>query len=768
MIKKPFIICAAALFFCSCAASAGPVRTGRADGMLTLENGLSRLVLREPGFTLEKMTNLETGCEYVAEPGEGLFRLVMMKPGEAPDQWYNLPPGLMLHAGAFGERTAEPFGDGASGGWILRYGKWSNYGSEGDIRVTIRITLEEDSPLFRWEISVDNRSDQAVQHLEFPQLSGLGAEGAEATEYMAVPVYSGLKQTDIRKHYSGLLGYTEYPAGGMTIQLMTYDDGRGNALYFASHDGMNFKKTFVARPTGSQRAFFESVIHYPDQPYRRGTWELQYPVVAGPMTGDWYDACKIYRGWALTQERWSRSLGEREEIQDWVPETPVWFQGNEWVFTEEALLAFADRIVDVRKALGRPMAFHWYIWQHYGKHDYMYPDYLPARPGFAEAVKKVQAEGVRVVPYLNIHLCETGLPIWSELELARAAKRNYAGELYRVYGVCDDRGKKGDGTKPVDVFRGETAGRDMVPMCPGEPVWQEVVLAQARGLAEDYNVDAIYWDETFCYPGLCYASDHTHSWIGGPAHADGVAEIHRRSRMLRPEGVMTVGENLGESYTDVCPMLINAHSDGNGDSLPLFQTVHSDHVVEVGLFVKGVEFKDPEVFVSKLAFALLRGRVLGWFNSDHGLLDIAKPEFEEQLKALRHFCDVRIAGLPWLYSGEMLRKPDMSALPAVTRTWSPWDSAVDKEFTFPAVDAACYLSADGKLGIILVNLTGEARQAVFPWNFKDWGGAPGMKLSRSEYREGAWTAPEEYTLTEPVTAEVPPHQAVILAFGAGE
>ena len=765
MNQKASLLGTVMLLLCSCAASAGPVRTGRADGVLTLENGQARLVLREPNYTLEKITNLETGCEYVAEPGEGIFRLTMMKPGEAPDQWYNLPAGTLFHAGAFGRKSAEPFGDGSSGGWILKYSAaaWG----KGDILVTIRITLEEDSPLFQWDISIDNRSDEAIQHLEFPYLGGLGAAGAEATEFMAVPIYSGRKQTNLRKHFAGLLGYTEYPAGGMTVQLMTYDNGRGDALYFASHDGQNFKKTFVARPTGTQKAFNETVIHYPDMPYRRATWELQYPVVAGPISGDWYDACKIYRSWALTQERWSKSLAERGEIPAWVPETPVWFQGNEWTFTEEALLAFADRIVAVREALGYPMAFHWYIWQQYGKHDYMYPDYLPARPGFAEAVRKVQAAGVKVIPYLNIQLCETRLPIWGELELARAAKRDYAGELYRCYGVCDDRSKKGDASKPVDVFRGETAGRDMVPMCPSEPAWQEVILAQARGLAEDYKVDAIYWDETFCYPGLCYASDHTHPWIGGPAHADGVAEIHRRSVALR-EGLVTAGENLGESYTDVCPLLINAHSDGQGDSLPIFQTVHSDHVAEVGLFVKGGEFSDPEVFFSKLAFSLLRGRILGWFNSDHGLLGIVKPEYEEQLKMLRHFCDVRLAGLPWLYSGEMLRKPDMSALPSVVRTWSPWDSSGNQDFTFPAVDAACYLSADGRIGIILVNLTGEKQQAVFPWNFRDWGGAPGMKLSRSEYRDGAWSTPAEFTLSDTVTAEMPPHQAVILAFGAGE
>ncbi len=764
MLKKLFAASLAAGSLLPLVSAAGEVVTSRSNGVLALENGLTRLELRESDFALLSIVNQENGCEYVTGTPEGLFRLTMLEAGEKPEQWYGLAKGILFHTGAFGIHTAESFGHGGEGGWNL---KLSHPGwSEGDLDITITVTMTEDSPLFSWDIAIDNKSSRPIQHLEFPYLSGLGVEGAEDTEYMAVPVYSGHKRKDIRKQYSGLLGYTEYPAGGMTIQLFTYEDGNENAFYFAAHDSSNYKKCFVALPTGDQKNFMESVIHYPDKPYAPGVWELAYPVVTGPFRGDWYDGCKMYRSWAITQPRWSQSLAEKPDVGGWFKDTPVWFQGNEWTFTEEALLEFADKIAGVREKLGYPMAFHWYIWQQYGKHDFNYPDYLPARPGFAEAVAKVQAAGVKVIPYLNSHLCETSLPIWRELELYKYAKRDCAGNLWRVYGVGENKSRTDDGSGPVDIFRGDQEGRDMVPMCVGTPVWQDVILAQAKGLIDEYNVDAIYWDETFCYQGLCYAKDHHHDWIGGTFHADGISELHRKAGALRPEGVFTLGENLGESYIDVCGALLNGHSDGNADSLPLFQTVYSDRTSEIGLFVRGWEFSEYDVLASKLAFNLLRGRVLGWFNSDHGILDIRLEKYAPQMELLKHFCDVRLAGLPWLYSGEMLRKPDMSALEQVTKIWQPWDSAENKPYVFPVVEGACYLAADGRLGLILVNMTDKEQQIEFPWNFEDWGGEQGSEVSRSEYRNSRWSASEKVTLDGTVKAELKPYEAIIISFSA--
>jgi hypothetical protein len=301
-------------------------------------------------------------------------------------------------------------------------------------------------------------------------------------------------------------------------------------------------------------------------------------------------------------------------------------------------------------------------------------------------------------------------------------------------------------------------------MCAGEPAWQEIMRSQARGLLEDCNVDGIYLDETFCYPGLCYAGNHRHEWIGGGYHAAGIRELHESIGALRQGGVFTCGENLGESYIDVCTALLNGHSDGQGDSLPLFQTVFSDRTSEIGLFVKTAEFDDVDVFASKLAFCLLRGRVLGWFNSDQRLLELRLEKYIRQLELLKAHCTVRLAGLPWLYEGEMLRRPNTSQLEHVTKCWSPWGSNDEKPFVFSAVEGTCYRAADGRLGIVLANMTDMAQKAVFPWNGRDWGGVVGQDVERCDFRGGQWGDHVRTRLEDQVAAELKPYEAVILAF----
>ncbi len=725
---------------------------------LILENDGVRLDLNASTLTLKQLCDRTLHRDYIAMPGSELFYLSGLIEGEAPPVWYAMPVGIPVRQRDFLERKAEKFEQDGRKGWKLQF----SGNPKVDMVVTVTVTLAPDSPLFEWRIAVENHSEIPLQAVSFPLIGGIGssASGSEKTDYLALPVLSGRRCPAPRKKSIAGSGMCDYPGGGMTLQCMTYCDGAGGSLYYATHDGAAYRKTFETVAAEDGRSFGMRVIHYPEIPAAQGQWELPYPVLCGPIAGDWYDAAKIYRHWAITQPRWTRSLAERTDIPEWFRNLPVWFQGNEWSASPEALAKFADRVVALRKALGYDCGFHWYLWQKYLKHDYAYPDYLPARPGFADAAAKVQAAGVRVMPYLNIHLCETALPVWASVKAA--AKINSQGQLYRSYGVGGSVPKALDTSGPVDVFRGdETVGRDMVPMCTGELVWQNLMVGIAKQVVDDYHVDGIYYDETYVFPGLCYAKNHRHPWIGGTYHTDGIDEIHKRTAALRPGQLLTSGENLGEAYIDQCMALFNGHSDIRADSLPIFQTVFSDRTTEIGVFTSAEELSDPERFVAKLSFGLLRGRQLGWLYSDQNALALSTPEYAVQLDLLRHYCDVRLAGLPWLYEGEMLRAPDLSALPVVTRRWLVWP-AEKTEFTFPVVNAAVYRAPDGSLGIILANLTDETQSVEFPWNFKDWGIQPGRSLIRSEYRHSQWSGPGQETPTDVFSARLAPFEAVIV------
>ncbi len=749
-----FVLCLLGFVVCT-----AEVVVERTPDTLVLKNELTKLELNANDFSLKQLTDLRNGRQFVTEPGGVLFSLTGFVKNQKPPAWYVTPGGIGVPAAKFTGHEARKL----KNGWLLRF-RQAPLGN-GTVNVDITVTLAENSSLFRWEISIANSSNIPLQQAIFPHFSGLGSTrpGSENTDYLAAPVYSGMMCKNPRSKNTIGPGLSEYPASGMTIQLLTYCDGQDEALYFASHDAENYRKTFLAHPSGSKKSFSEGIIHYADRPYNPGVWKLPYPIYWGPVQGDWYDTAKIYRSWAIRQPRWEKSLAERKDIPKWFRELPVWFQGNQWGGDADAMLGFADKIVKVREALGHEIGFHWYIWQKYIAHDYNYPDYFPARPGFAEAVKKVQAAGVRVMPYLNIHLCETQLPIWKEKHLEKAAKRNSTGELYRSYGVCGSFGKVVDSSAPVDVFRGDQKGRDMVPMCPGEKVWQDIMVDAAGRLVNQYGVDLIYYDETYVFAGICYARNHRHQWLGGTDHAEGIAEIHRRTHKLRPDGVITTGENLGESYIDVCSALINAHSDMRVDSLPIFQTVFADRTTEIGIFVNQTELASPDVFASKLAFMLIRGRQLGWFPSDQKALDIVNPKYAKQLEMLKKYCDLRLAALPYLYEGEMLRAPDTSALPQVTRRWEIWPSFTEKiDYKFPVVCAGMFRAPDQSLGMALGNVTDQSQTVEIPWNAKDWGIAPGTQVQISTFENGKWGKPLLTALPERLKISVPPYSPALV------
>lgn len=46
--------------------------------------------------------------------------------------------------------------------------------------------------------------------------------------------------------------------------------------------------------------------------------------------------------------------------------------------------------------------------------DTHYPEYLPARLGFTESVKKMKESGIRVAPYINGRLFDKGTETWDK------------------------------------------------------------------------------------------------------------------------------------------------------------------------------------------------------------------------------------------------------------------------------------------------------------------------------------------------------------------
>lgn len=741
-LKTPLSVMAGFALFAGAASRA--VEIEDAHGAIIIRNTCARLELNRSDFALKQIRDLVRGADYVAEPGGSLFLIALWDPKHPGNElkvpnWFSTRLDTVLDAK---KATSFKYSQKIKNGKAVLTLKYLGIpaGLEtGRVDVTVTIGLADGSGLFEWGISMANASGLQLYEVYFPVLEGLASSvpGSEKTDYVAVPRYSGVKRMAPRSTNIAGQGEQDYPNPGMSVQLLSYCDGQGGTLYFACHDPAAYRKTFSCQPCPSKRAFRWYVNHYADQP-GLGKWTLPYPVFCGPMQGDWYDAAKLYKT-RFADHAW-KPLSQRTDIAPWFRDLSVWFQGSDWDANSK-LEGFSDRLVKLRAALGEDYGFHWYLWQKYIQHDYRYPDYFPARPGFTEAVAKAERAGVHVMPYTNMHLFDPNLPMWKEGQAEASVTRDISGA----------------------VSHGGGCG-EMVPMCLGTAYWQNKVVDIERQLLRDYQVDALYLDELYSFPTFCYATNHGHPGHGGTYCAAGSREILTRLRALKEWGgkpPVITGENLGEAYIDGCDGLINGHSDMKPDTLPIFQAVHSNHTTEIGVFLNQSEIYDMDIFMARVGFNLVRGRQLGWFNFDQ--FDITKPEFSKQLGKLRAFCQARRAAQEFLFFGELLRTPDLSALPTAVRRWEIWADYSEKiNYTLPVVLAECYRAPNGDIGLVLVNHTAQEQSISIPWNFKDWGFKLGESVVRQDCRDAKWTAGTPSKLGQSVAVSVPAYSPLII------
>lgn len=728
----PHIFTLVVLLWASSAAwASSPSEAVVAGDKLVLRNSKVQLVIRKENFTLQQMTDLVGNTNYVKESGGELLNIKMG----------NDPLVISELSGkSFARRTYKKINSTKAPGWELHFIDAPVQGG-GMLSATVTVTLDTVTSLFTWDLSIDNKSTTALMETQFPLLGGLASDrpGSDKTDYLAVPAYSGVKYMSPRTHGIAGPGYTEVPSSGMSVQLLSYCDGQGSSLYLAAHDPKYYHKAFTCWSTASKESFYMSVTHYAEKTAINSTWNLPYPVVCGLIQGDWYDAAKRYRTWTSTLPQ-MKSLAVRKDVPNWFKNLSVWVIGATWSEGEDKFLEFADDLVDLRQKLGEPIGIHWYIWQKYNQHDYRYPDYLPARPGFKQAVQRVQKAGVYVMPYINIQLCDTKLPIWTEEKASDSARLNPSGKPYMEYGA-------GGAESP------------MAPMCVCNDYWQQKMLGIARQVVSDYNVDAIYWDQVNFYPAVCYATKHKHLWQGGTYDHDGVANILTKTLEMKKD-MVTTGEGLQEVYIGQCTGQLNAHADMRPDSLPIFQSVHAGRTTEIGVYVHSGDDTNIDTFNSKLAFNLVRGRQLGWFNTDYFHLNSAK--MTQQLDLVKMYSTARRSNLGFLYSGELLRTPDLSALPKIKRRWVIWPGSETVNYDLPVVLAECYRSAKGEIGIVFANHTDTDQSISIPWNTKDWGIKIGASITRTDWVSGNWTPTIKQKLTGTLSITVPARSPAIV------
>jgi hypothetical protein len=517
----------------------------------------------------------------------------------------------------------------------------------GELRVVAVASPDPSAGAIRWKLRVDHLDKQwSIRRVVFPQIA-VNMPGRESV-FLCPRGPGGLKRGpwSTGTVYSGT-----YPSAATTMQFMAaYDTQHGTGLYYGLHDPFGGTKDLRAKG----RAEDQSILLAFDVPAENmdvGGNGFASPgeAVWQVLHGDWFDAAMIYRAWVRKNARWFPNL-----TADGRADTPLWMRELPmWLLTGGAPATAVPAVESFVKAAGTPAGVHWYSW-HQIPFDNDYPHYFPTIAGFAEAVRRLQANKVHVMPYINGRLWDTRDKGVEDFEFTRvalpAATKHEDGKPF----IERYNSKESDGSRV-----------QLAVMCPSTELWQKTVRQIVLRLMNECGVHGVYIDQVAAAPPVLCA-DHAHGHLTGGGHwwTESYWKMLDAIRRAKPADRMLTTECNGEPYIKYFDGYLtwNWCSDGQ---VPAFPAVYSGSIQMFGRAYRGGDTKELALRM-KVGQQLVFGEQIGWFG----------PEVAQDEKGMAF---VRQAvGLRWqlrryFYAGEMARPPKLPGnLPTVRADWQ-WD-----------------------------------------------------------------------------------------------
>lgn len=558
-----------------------------------------------------------------------------------------------------------------------------------EARVSVIGRFPKSEPLSFWRIKAELLDGWRVRRADFPILPNiqtderlkLAAPFGWGVEY---PVKGGLR-------YEGT-----YPSCIAAMQFLAlYQEGHG--LYIAAHDAQANHKDFSVVSERPDAACLK-ISHAPALPAKSGgTFELAYDVALGGFAGGYYEAAQIYKDFTFVTP-WGRAGRiSRRRIPDWLKETDLWLRPDG---------SASENVEATKKAMeyfGVPTALHWYRW-HEIPYDTNYPDYFPAKAGFAEGIKELQKRGAHIVPYINGRLWDPAAESWKKEGAANAAARSEAGNCYtEIYGS----------RVPNNV------------MCPHTELWQKKMDQVVRKMLQWFKVNGVYIDQICAAKAeLCHNPAHGHPIGGGHFWHDGYRKLLKNIRENLPPDVILTTEENAECWIDLFDALLLVNTPMDQEIIPLFLAVYSGRVINHGfLYFSADEPANAPSFRLKLAQNFIYGSQLGWIRPKN----IMAKGAEREAAFLKKLVLARREARDYIISGEFLGLLEVGGdNPSIV---------VDGKCAFggtyskkvASVLASAWRSERGELGILVVNHTPHVHNVeIIP---PDSGDAPGQKIS---------------------------------------
>jgi hypothetical protein len=611
----------------------------------------------------------------------GLWQIVFQKPSKDQGKYETI---CLVNNKCDGKRTANLIQSTSGQKLILQWQGISIDGEQACLDVEAIITLDKGDASSTWQININDRSKQwGLYSVNYPFLRTICSKG---TADVLIPgdekectAHGGKLYRNSTKTFAGV-----YPSGYCPFQFMAFNRG-GAGLYIGAHDGDARTKKLVI--TDEQHVTFETLAENAGIPDSHSV--SLFPVVIKAYKGDWWEAARIYREWVL-QQKWARKgwLAERSDAaQDYLNvgvwmQLPKLYEGFDTVYQDmkNAKKIFAPLNVGV----------HLYCW-HLTTFDKGYPEFFPARKEAAEVFKNLQSNGHIVMPYINAHSWDTGLPSYKQA-------RSYVAESQ-------------DGVDSTETFFDPTV--QFVGMCPYTEFWQNKVHELCTRLVEEFNVKAIYLDQFGTTPHSCFNSRHQHPTGGGNYWVEGNRTmLEKITASTRPLKVALTGEFITENYIDYVDGALVGLLYRKSEDVPLFMAIYSGYSSLFGCLQSRNETLETFAMVQGRDF--LWGGQPGWFNNW-----ISDSEHRSHAEMLRELGMYRLAAKEFLVYGQLMDEVHFEHEPALLtrQVLGQWLSNEKKDsysIKMPSIMGTVWRNyTKDALGVIIMNLDSKPCRTKF-------------------------------------------------------
>jgi len=734
-------------------------RLGRQQGSPTppvLENAYVRLGFNGANYALTNILNKTAGVELSFGANAPLWQILLLNRSALSDQvvWAQHFADVWA-TDANATPTRNHYLEDTGPEQILHL-DWTDvplpYGGTATVNAEVR--LPDDTAESVWTIAVETTGPtDALWRVTFPLVLLKPIGGDNTDDIAAVPIRSGLLVPD--PHTNKVAGFSPYDAplrygpseiapdandifksalggvhpGRWEMQWMhVYDDGSRDGLFLRSTDTNGYIKALTMCPV-YQASPIGTLLHWQHYPGNNTVtardYTPPYDVRLRPISGDWFDAARLYRSW-LTSQVWC-ARGPLIDNPDFPhPDTnsppvgvgmTVKCGGPNPTFPSVGAMIEAceewETFFGAEGGMGFLREWGWPVTDPY------------FRPYFTNAVAALNANGWSVLPY-------TGSWLWNT-----NAADDAAGTLAASAGATLN-----GGWNTENRWHAYT-------MCPAAAKWRDKYVS----LTDDLQVLGCTHQYCDLYPiaRLCYATNHNHTggggnyWIEGYRAMVAEARAHTRSNHAEaawmPEHRSELGLDLFDHYwVQYWTYLENVFKGfvPAGVPVPIIAATVHDYIgctssagEEHADFVNAGGTPDgrlPWRFVQ--AWSFVNGNTMshGINGSPDAALSSpeARPDFL-YLKDLKHH---RAAALDCLLYGEFLRPPDTGSGTVGIPLWG-------RDYAQPRILGGAFGSRGGEVGIFMTNYDPAAiRTADYTIRRVDYGLTNGTYAIRSTTPEG--------------------------------